>query len=291
MPETDRRIGASCVNLKEVAVLLQTSRVVRRPVAGVLVCKPMNEETMLTETDSVAILTLSRPMCLDSAGKRAITAKAQELAQRDDLRVLIITASHPAAFLVNVSELSDMAEPAAAAFSQAGHRLANTLESLPFPVIAAVEGAALGGGCELVLACDLAIAGAQATFGQIEAMGGVMPGFGGTWRLARRVGFQRVCEMMFTGAVIDATTAKAYGLVLDVSAAGGALTAAQEVAQRMVKPSRSSIAAIKRVAHAGWNLEPPQIDALEEATFPKLFGPEQSARMHGFLKQQESAKQ
>jgi enoyl-CoA hydratase len=229
-------------------------------------------------------------MSLNSAGKHALTAKAEELAHRNDLRVLIITANDPAAFLVDVSELADMEQPAAAAFSQAGHRLANTLESLPFPVIAAVEGGALGGGCELLLACDLAVAGAQATFGQIEAMGGVMPGFGGTWRLARRVGFQRACEMMFTGAVINAPTAKAYGLVLDVAAAGGALTAALELAKQIVKTSRPSVAAIKRLAHAAWKLEASQIDALEETTFPKLFGPEQSARMHAFLKQQNSAR-
>ncbi len=183
----------------------------------------MNEELIVTEVDHVAVLTLSRPMSLDSAGKHSITATAEELAQRNDLRALIINASHPAAFLVNVAELSDMQEAAAADFSRAGHRLANTLESLPFAVIAAVEGAALGGGCELVLACDLAVAGAGATFGQIEAMGGVMPGFGGTWRLARRVGFQRACEMMFTGDVVDARTAKAYGLILGVCAAGDAL--------------------------------------------------------------------
>jgi enoyl-CoA hydratase len=168
--------------------------------------------------------------------------------------------------------------------------LANTLESLPFPVIAAVEGATLGGGCELLLACDLVIAGEQATFGQIEAMGGVMPGFGGTWRLARRVGFQRACEMMFTAAVIDAPTAKAYGLVLDVTAVDGALTAALELTKQIAKTSRASVSAIKRVAHAAWNLEPSQIDALEEATFAKLFGPEQSARMHAFLKQQSSTR-
>jgi enoyl-CoA hydratase len=246
----------------------------------------MNEEPILTETDNVAILTMARPMSLDSAGKRALLAKAEELARHKDLRALIITANHPAAFLLDVSELADMEPDAAAAFSQAGHRLANTLEALPFPVIAAVEGAALGGGCELLLACDLALAGAHATFGQIEAMGGVMPGFGGTWRLARRVGFQRACEMMFTGAVIDAPTARAYGLVLDVCAAGGALAAAQELAARIAKTSRPSVAAIKRAAHAAWNREPAQNDALEEETFPRLFGPEQSARMHAFLKQQ-----
>src|SRR5260370_36669215 len=172
----------------------------------------MNEDPIVNETDRVAILTLSHPMSLNSAGKHALTAKAEELAHRNVLRVLSITANAPAAFLVDVSELADMEQPVAAAFSQAGHRLANTLESLPFPVIAAVEGAALGGGCELLLACDLAIAGAEATFGQIEAMGGVMPGFGGTWRLARRVGFQSACQINFPGARVDSPAAHTYGL-------------------------------------------------------------------------------
>lgn len=244
----------------------------------------MNEELSMTVADQIAVLMLSRARSLDSAGKHAISTAIEELGRRHDVRVLILTASDPAAFLVDVSELADMEGSSAAAFSRAGHHLANILESLPFPVIVAVEGAALGGGCELVLACDIAIAGA-ATFGQIEALGGVMPGFGGTWRLARRVGFQRACEMMYTGSVVDATTANAYGLVLVVSPAGGAMTAAKELAEPIRKTSQSSVAAIKQVAHAAWNLEPSQADAHEEAAFPKLFGPEQSARMHAFLKQ------
>jgi len=248
----------------------------------------MNEELSMTVADQVAVLTWSRARSLDSAGKHAISVALEELGRRHDVRVLILTASDPAAFLVDVSELADMEESSAAAFSRAGHHLANILESLPFPVIAAVEGAALGGGCELVLACDIAIAGAAAMFGQIEALGGVIPGFGGTWRLARRVGFQRACEMMYTGSVLDATTAKAYGLVLEVSPAGGAMAAAKELAERIRKTSQSSVAAIKQIAHAAWNLEPSQADAHEEAAFPKLFGPEQSARMHAFLKQQSS---
>jgi enoyl-CoA hydratase/carnithine racemase len=246
----------------------------------------MDKELDITVADQIAVLTLSQAMSLDSAGKRAIGDAAKELGQRGDVRVLIVTSSHPAAFLVNVSELADMEEAAAVAYSRAGHLLANTLESLPSPVIAAVEGAAVGGGCELVLACDIAIAGAEATFGQIEALGGAMPGFGGTWRLVRRVGFQRACEMMYTGSILDAATAKAYGLVLEVSRTRGSFAAAKELAERICKTRPASIAAIKRVAHAAWNLGPSQADELEEDAFPKLFGEEQSARMHAFLKRQ-----
>ncbi len=251
----------------------------------------MQGEVTIAEAGHIATLTMTRPMNLDSAGKQAILAKVKQLVQRDDLRALIVAAEHPDAFLVNVAELADMKWTAAAEFSHAGHRLASTLESLPFPVLAAVEGAALGGGCELVLACDLTLAGEKATFGQIEAMGGVLPAFGGTWRLARRVGFQRACEMMFTGSVIGAEMAKFYGLALEVTAAGGALNAAKQLAERIAKTSRSSVAAIKRAVHSAWNLEPSQIDALEEAAFARLFGPEQSARMHAFLKEQQAWKE
>ncbi len=171
----------------------------------------------MTEAGGAVVLTLDRPHAISIAGKHALTETLRHLADRRDVRALILTAGHPQAFLVDVSELADMDAAGARAFSAAGHALAAALESLPFPAIAAVEGPALGGGCELVLACDLAYAGARATFGQIEGMGGVMPGFGGTWRLARRVGFSRALEMMMTAAIIDAPTAKSYGLVLDVA--------------------------------------------------------------------------
>ncbi|MBV9559759.1 MAG: enoyl-CoA hydratase/isomerase family protein [Bradyrhizobium sp.] len=163
--------------------------------------------------DNVAILKLNRATCLDIAGKHALKEALDELKAREDLRTLIIAGDHPQAFLVNVAELADMSADAARDFSASGHALVAALEALPFPAVAAVEGPALGGGCELVLGCDLAFAGRGASFGQIEAMGGVMPAFGGSWRLARRVGYPRALEMMFTGAVIDAETAKAYGLV------------------------------------------------------------------------------
>lgn len=241
--------------------------------------------------DGTGIVTLDRANCLDIAGKHDLTKALTELKVREDLRVLIIAGGHPQAFLVNVAELADMSADAARAFSASGHALAAALEALPFPAVAAVEGPALGGGCELILACDLAFAGSGASFGQIEAMGGVMPAFGGSWRLARRVGYQRALEMMFTGAVVDAETAKAYGLVLETVDRGGALDAAKAFARRLSPVRVASVAAIKAAAIFGWNRDPTDINRFEEDRFAALFGPEQSQRMHAFLaRQQKPAK-
>jgi enoyl-CoA hydratase len=214
------------------------------------------------------------------------------LAERPNLGALIIAASHPQAWLVNVAELVDMSPAEARAFSQAGHQLADALSSLPVPVIAAVDAAALGGGCELVLACDITLAGAAARFGQIEAMGGVLPAFGGTWRLARRVGHQRAMQMLFTAEVVDAQTAKVIGLAIDVVASADLMNRAQALASEITKTSRQSVAAIKRVVAAGTNLSPSAISALEEETFASLFGTdEQRGRMRAFLANQTSNRQ
>lgn len=248
----------------------------------------MNEFTV-NRNGTVATLTLARAYCLDIAGKHALTEAITDLAADAQVRALILGQSHPAAFLVNVAELADMTSDQAATFSASGHALAAAIESAPFPVIAAVDGPALGGGCELVLACDLAIAGKDAQFGQIEALGGVMPAFGGTWRLARRVGFLKALEMMFTGEVVDAATAKALGLVCD-TADGSAVPAARALAARIANTSAASVTAIKRAALYGFNRDPEEINAYEEKHFAALFGPEQSRRMHGFLAQQNAAK-
>lgn len=240
----------------------------------------------VTRDSEVTVLTLRKPFSLDSSGKDELTGVISDLNTTRPPRALILSASHPQAFLVDVAELADMTATEASAFSSAGHRLAQTLEDAPYPTIAAVEGPALGGGCELVLACDLAIAGEGASFGQIEALGGVMPGFGGTWRLARRVGYQRALEMMFTAAIVDASTALGYGLVLAVAPKGETLSQARALAGRIAKTSSASVNAIKRTARQGWNLPPAAADALEAANFPALFGAEQSERMHSYLTQQ-----
>lgn len=237
----------------------------------------------LSIDSGVVVLTLNRPFCVDIAGKHELRETMESLRGRNEVRALAVASGNQQDFLVNVAELADMRAEDAPAFSAAGHALAAAIEALPFPVIAPVEGPALGGGCELVLACDLAIAGEDAAFGQIEGLGGVMPAFGGSWRLAWRVGYQRALEMMFTAAVVPAQAAKAIGLVLDTAPVGKAVDTAMALAKRLVPLRAASVAAIKSTAVFGWSHAPAEIDALEEKQFAALFGDEQSQRMHAYL--------
>jgi enoyl-CoA hydratase len=232
-------------------------------------------------------LTLSRAHCLDIAGKHELSLALAELGRDDSIRALILASEHPEGMLVDVGELANMTPAQARAFSQGGHQLADAIAALPVPVIAAVDGAALGGGCELVLSCDLAIAGTKAKLGQIEANGGVIPGFGGSWRLARRVGFQRACEMIFTAEIVDAPTAAAYGLVLEAVASDALMGRCRQLAERIAKTSRSAVAEAKRVLMTGWGLPPSAASAIEQSGFASLFGgDDQRGRMHAFLAEQ-----
>jgi enoyl-CoA hydratase len=246
-----------------------------------------SEDFSLDREEHVAILTLRRAHSLDIGGKQALTEILPSLRSNlGSIRAVILCATHPASWLVNVEELADMSPVEARIFSYRGHQLARAIADLPVPVIAAVDAPALGGGCELVLACDIALAGDRARFGQIEAMGGVMPAFGGTWRLEERVGYQRAMAMMVTGEVIDAETALRYGLVLEVHRSSDLLQAARQLAERIAGCSMQSVAAIKRVTRAGRGIPAAVRNQLEEEAFPSLFGVEQQARMHAFLQEQ-----
>jgi enoyl-CoA hydratase len=241
------------------------------------------------DAGTVATVTLERAECLDVAGKHELNDLFTRMGDDETVRVVILAGGHPEALLVDVAELAHMTATAALAYSRAGQELMSVLEALPVPVIAAVSGPALGGGCELVLACDLAVCSTEATFGQIEANGGVVPAFGGTWRLARRVGYQRACQLIFTAGIVSADLAREYGLVLDIHSQDDLMPRCLELASQIASTSRASVAEAKRILTGSWGRGPAMANQMEQASFAGLFATEdQQRRMDAFLAEHRS---
>lgn len=198
-----------------------------------------------------------------------------ELAEASDpkVRALVLSGSGDRAFVAgaDIEAMRSMSVVEAYAFSTAGHRVAQRLETAPFPVIAAVEGFALGGGCELALCADFIVAGRGAKFGQPEVKLGLIPGFGGTARLVRRVGVARARQLVFTGALLGAEEALALGLVNEVVEAGGALERAGAIAAQIAERAPLAVAAAKRVLRSAAEVDIDAACALEAASFAALF--------------------
>jgi enoyl-CoA hydratase len=177
-----------------------------------------------------------------------------------------------------------MSEGTAREFARAGHGVGEALAGLPIPTIAAVNGFALGGGCELALACDFIYAAENAKFGQPEVKLGVIPGFGGTQRLARRVGLARAIELCLTGDTIDAAEAARIGLANRVLPAAELLPATIATAKKIADMGPVAVAEAKRVLHAGAGLPLAQANALEIEAFAGLFATaDQKEGMAAFL--------
>ncbi|MCC6645656.1 MAG: enoyl-CoA hydratase/isomerase family protein [Polyangiaceae bacterium] len=254
-------------------------------------------ETLLVERDgAVARITINRPDKLNALSPlviRELTLAVTSLRSAPDaVRALILTGAGDKAFVAgaDIAAMQQMTAPEAYAFSEAGHRLGYELEMSPFPVLAAVNGFALGGGCELVLACDLAYAADHAKLGQPEVNLGVIPGFGGTQRLSRRVGPAKARELVFTGDVIGAEEARRIGLVNDVVPRAELLSRVTDVAKKIAAKGPLAIAAAKRVMHKGADLELSAAHELEAQAFGVLFGSEdQKEGMSAFLAKRAAA--
>ncbi len=168
----------------------------------------------------IALVTLSRPKALNALNHELVGelgALLDHLAATE-LRALVLTGAGQRAFAAgaDIKEMAAFSPAEAEAMAVRGQAVLRTLETFPAPTIAAVRGFALGGGCELAMACDLVLAAPTAVFGQPEVKLGVIPGFGGTWRLAQRVGRQRALELMMTGRNVPAEEALSLGLVLEI---------------------------------------------------------------------------
>ena len=167
--------------------------------------------------EHIGIITLHRPEALNAINLTLLSDLEQALDTWNDrsLRVLIITGSGKAfAAGADIKQMAGFSAVEAQAFALSGQRILRKIEQFPAPTIAAVNGFALGGGCELAMCCDIILAGPKARFGQPEVNLGVIPGFGGTQRLVRRVGRQSALELMMTGRMVRATEAVDMGIAL-----------------------------------------------------------------------------
>jgi len=231
------------------------------------------------EDGPLALLTLNRPdklNALDFALLAELGALVAEFASRPAAtrpRALIVTGSGDKAFAAgaDIAAMSALTPEQARAFSEHGQRVGRALEEAPFPSIAAVNGFALGGGAELALACDFMLASDRARFGQPEAGLGLLPGFGGTQRLVRRVGIGRARELVYTGAVIDAARAKEIGLVNDVVPHAELLTKAKAIGRAVASKAPLSVAACKRLILRGSEVSLEAALELETLAFGAAF--------------------
>ena len=185
----------------------------------------MSFETLLTDLkDGILTITINRPDKLNALNKSVITELGQafeDVYKNSDVHGVILTGAGPKAFVAgaDISEFLSLNSNEGAALAARGQELVfNKIENCPKPVIAAVNGFALGGGCELAMACHFRYASENAKFGQPEVNLGLIPGYGGTQRLVQLVGKGRALELLLTGNMIDAQEAKRTGLVNDVFA-------------------------------------------------------------------------
>jgi enoyl-CoA hydratase len=188
--------------------------------------------------DTLACLTVNRPKALNALNQATLVeigAALEDIRGDAGISGLIVTGAGGKAFVAgaDITEIASISAVEASAFTQRGQAVFDLLENLGKPSVAAVNGFALGGGCELAMACTLRVATESARFGQPEVKLGVMPGFGGTQRLPRLVGKGRALQMILTGEPIDAQEAHRIGLVNEIVGAGKLLERAAEILRKI----------------------------------------------------------
>jgi len=246
--------------------------------------EPIRSETR----GPVAVLTLNRPdalNALDRATLEALEVHLDALARNASVRALVLTGAGRAfAAGADIAEMRGFTPQQAEAFSRLGHRVFNALEALPLVSIAAVNGYALGGGCELACACDFIYASEKTRFGQPEVKLGIIPGFGGTSRLARRVGIGWARELVLTGEPIRAEEAQRIGLANRVFAPDALLDAAVAVGEGVARLGPLAVAQAKRVLQEGQDADSRVAHALEQSAFGLVFASQDRAEgMDAFL--------
>lgn len=241
----------------------------------------------------VAVVTVNRPdaaNALDPEHAEALRDRLEELAEDDDARVVLLTGVGDKAFVAgaDIKYMQSLGVLEARGWGELGQDCANLLETMPKPTIAAINGFALGGGCELALACDIRLASSRARLGQPEVNLGIIPGWGGSQRLPRIVGLGFAKELVFTGRAIDAKEAHDWGLVNAVYEPGELMTEARKLAQGLAAKSPLALAYAKEATNLFLTGEASAHMETELRLFAMLFSSEdQKEGMAAFVEKRE----
>ncbi len=221
---------------------------------------------------AVAVLTIDRPKALNALNPEVLAdlKAAFEGLDQNTVRCVVLTGAGDKSFVAgaDIGSMSTMTRAEGEAFGKLGNDIFLMIESFPLPVIAAVNGFALGGGCELAMSCDIRICSDNAMFGQPEVGLGITPGFGGTQRLPRLVGMGMAKQLLYTARNIDANEALRIGLVNAVIPQAELLDAALKMAGQIAKNAPIAVRACKKAVNEGMQVSIDKAVEIEE----KLFG-------------------
>jgi enoyl-CoA hydratase len=241
----------------------------------------------LAVADGVATVTISRPQALNALNTRffqEMDALVAELKARDDIKAVVLTGEGKAFVAgADIAEMVSKPQAVAREFSQLGQRTFRSLELLDKPVIAAVNGFALGGGCELALACDIRVASSKAKFGQPEVNLGLIPGYAATQRLPRLIGLGDALYLLLTAELITAEEALRVGLVQKVVEPEALLETALAIARTIASKGPKAVKLAKQVARQGLLMDFESGCALESQHFGDPFENEGAEGMRAFL--------
>ncbi|MFQ6612233.1 MAG: enoyl-CoA hydratase/isomerase family protein [Fidelibacterota bacterium] len=247
-----------------------------------------------TIAGQIAIVTIHRPEALNALNQEIATeleTNIRECLNDNQVGVVILTGSGEKAFIAgaDIKKMQSMGPEQAREFSRVGQQLTLTIEQAPKPVLAAVNGFALGGGCEIALACHLRVASTNARFGLPEVSLGLIPGWGGTQRLARLVGGGWANEMILTGKMISAEQALKIGLVNRVMDPGELMTETEKMAKAILKNGPNAILNALKAIISGGDLPLEQGLELEADLFGKLFDhPETREGLSAFVEKRRT---
>ena len=240
------------------------------------------------EEGEISILTINRPKALNALNSQVLEEldKTLDTIDTSKIRALIVTGSGEKSFVAgaDIAEMSTLTKAEGEKFSKKGNDVFRKLETFPIPVIAAINGFALGGGCELSMSCDIRICSENAIFGQPEVGLGITPGFGGTQRLARLIGMGMAKEMIFTAQNIKAEQALRIGLVNAIYPQNELLNEAKKLALTIAKNGANAIKNSKKAINEGIQVDIDKAIQIEEKLFGDCFeNPEQVEGMKKFL--------